>query len=191
MRIITGITGASGAVYGVRLLETLRDAGCELHVVITGQGWQVLEHECGVGRERIAGLAHRLYDVGDIGAAIASGSFRADAMVIVPCSMRTLGAVANGISDNLLTRAADVTIKENRLLVIVPRETPLSAIHLANLLRLSQAGAKIMPACPGFYHQPADLPALVDMMVGKICDMLKVEHSLFRRWTGPCRPGEE
>lgn len=184
MRVIVGITGASGAVYGWRLLEVLRQAGCETHVVVSGPGWEVLDHECGIGPAEVAARAFRLYDNTDGGAAIASGSFKADAMVVAPCSMRTLAAVANGLADNLLTRAADVTIKEDRRLILVPRETPLSVIHLANMLKLAQAGVKIMPASPGFYHNPTDLTALIDMMVGKVCDMLGLDHRLFPRWEG-------
>ena len=185
MRIIVGISGASGAVYGWRLLAVLRQAGCEVHVVVSEHGWEVLAHECKVGRNEIAGLVHRLYDNVDTGAALASGSFKTDAMVVAPCSMRSLGAIANGLADNLLVRAADVTIKENRKLILVPRETPLSVIHLDNMLKLAQIGVRIMPASPGFYHNPPDLPSLVDMMVGKVCDMLGIDHDLFKRWEGP------
>lgn len=184
MRIIVGITGASGAIYGLRLLEVLQQQGCETHVVISNNGWDVLAYECGVGRAEILQRAATLHEVNHIGAAIASGSFRTDGMVIAPCSMRSLASVANGMADNLLCRAADVTIKEGRKLIIVPRETPFSAIHLGNMLRLTQAGVCILPACPGFYHRPVDLQGLVDMVVGKICDQLGVEHDLFARWTG-------
>ncbi len=184
MKIIVGITGASGAVYGWRLLEVLRQAGCEVHTVVSENGWTVLRHECGVGRADVAGRVFRLYDADDTGAAPASGSFKADAMAVAPCSMRTLAAIANGLADNLLTRAADVTIKEGRRLVLVPRETPLSAIHLENMLKLARLGVRIVPASPGFYHNPQDIAALVDMMVGKACDSLGVEHDLFKRWEG-------
>ena len=184
MRVIVGITGASGALYGWRLLEVLEKAGCEVHAVVSGTGWAVLEHECGVGRSEVAGRVFRLYAADDYGAAPASGSFKADAMVVAPCSMRTLAAVANGLADNLLTRAADVTMKEGRKLVLVPRETPLSAVHLENMLKLARIGVRIVPASPGFYHNPQDIQALVDMMVGKVCDSLGVEHDLFRRWEG-------
>ena len=184
MKIVVGITGASGSIYGVRLIEVLRRAGHEVHAVVTQSGWQVMDYECGVSREELAKQVNVLYDVENIGAAIASGSFRMDAMVVVPCSMKTAGSIAQGISDNLLTRAADVALKEGRPLILVPRETPMHAIHLENLLKLAQTGARIMPACPGFYHRPQTLDDLVDMMVGKICDMLGVEHQLFARWQG-------
>ena len=184
MKIVVGITGASGSIYGLRLIEVLRAAGHEVHAVVTHSGWQVLEYECGVSREKLRQRVNVLYDVENIGAAIASGSFRMDAMAVVPCSMKTVGSIAQGISDNLLTRAADVALKEGRPLILVPRETPMHAIHLENMLRLARAGVRIMPACPGFYHRPQTLADIVDMLVGKICDMLGVEHQLFDRWQG-------
>lgn len=184
MKIIVGLTGASGAIYGWRLVQALKNAGCEVHAVVTEHGWQVLRHECGVDAVAMAAVVDQLYDVNNMGATIASGSFKTDAMVIVPCSMRTLGGVANGIASNLLIRAADVTLKENRMLIMAPRETPVNVIHLSNMLKLAQIGVKIMPACPGFYHRPQDVDALIDMMVGKICDMLNVKHDLYQRWSG-------
>ena len=184
MRIVVGITGASGSIYGLRLIEVLRKAGHEVHVVVTSSGWQVLDYECGVSQADMRQRVDVLYDVENIGAAIASGSFQMDAMVVVPCSMKTVGSIAQGISDNLLTRAADVALKEGRPLILVPRETPMHAIHLENLLRLARTGARIMPACPGFYHRPQTLADIVDMMVGKICDILGVGHQLFDRWQG-------
>lgn len=185
MKVIVGISGASGAIYGWRLLEVMQQAGCEVHAVVSEHGWEVLAHECNVGQADVAGRVHRLYDNADTGAALASGSFKTDAMVVAPCSMRSLGAIANGLADNLLVRAADVIIKEDRRLILVPRETPLSAIHLENMLKLARIGVRIVPASPGFYHNPQDLPSLVDMMVGKVCDMLGLEHDLFKRWEGP------
>jgi len=184
VRIIVGITGASGGIYGVRLIEVLKDAGCEIHAVVSDPGWQVLEYECGITRSDIASKVDFLYDVNNIAACIASGSFKTDGMVVVPCSMRTLGGIANGIADNLLGRAADVMLKEGRKLILVPRETPFNAIHLANMLKLAQLGVKIVPACPGFYHRPANLQEVIDMMVGKICDTIGVDHDLFTRWQG-------
>lgn len=184
MKIVVGMTGASGSIYTVRLLEVLRSAGCEIHFVASESGWQVIEYECGLTQTDIEKRVDRVYDVNQIGSAIASGSFRIDAMVIVPCSMRTLGGIANGIADNLLMRAADVAMKEGRSLYIVPRETPLSAIHLENMLKLARLGVRIIPAMPGFYHRPKNMDELIDMMVGKICDQLGVEHTLFERWQG-------
>lgn len=187
MKVIVGITGASGSIYACRLLEVLAKAGHETHVVVTASGQRVLDYECNMTNAKLSAMVTRLYDNTDIGAAIASGSFKTDAMVIVPCSMKTAGCIANGITDNLLTRAADVMLKEQRKLIVVPRETPMHAIHLANLLKLSQTGAQIMPACPGFYHLPQNLAELTDMMVGKICDQLGIEHNLFARWQGEVR----
>lgn len=184
MKIVVGMTGASGSIYAVRLLKVLREAGCEIHFVASESGWQVIEYECGLTQDDIEKQVTRVYDVNQIGSAIASGSFRMDAMVIVPCSMRTLGGIANGVADNLLMRAADVAMKEGRPLYIVPRETPLSAIHLENMLKLARLGVRIIPAMPGFYHRPKDMDALINMMVGKICDQIGVEHTLFERWQG-------
>lgn len=184
MKIIVGITGASGAIYGLRLIEVLKEAGCEIHCVVSEPGWQVLDYECKITRDDIMSKVDFLHDITNIGACIASGSFKTDAMVVVPCSMRTLGGIANGIADNLLGRAADVMLKEGRKLILVPRETPFNAIHLGNMLKLSQLGVRILPACPGFYHRPTTLEEVVDMMVGKICDTIDVEHNLFPRWQG-------
>ena len=184
MRVIVGITGASGSVYGIRLMEVLREAGCEVHGVVTTSGWQVLQHECGLDREALRPKVDVLHEVDNIGATIASGSFRNEAMVIAPCSMKTLGSIAGGISDNLLTRAADVTMKEGRKLVLVPRETPVHAIHLENMLKLARLGVRILPASPAFYHKPKTMQDLIDMMVGKICDAIGIDNDLFARWQG-------
>ena len=181
-RLIVGITGASGSVYAVRLIDVLREQGIEVHAVITASGQRVLAYECGVTMEELSRRVDVLYPNDDVGAAIASGSFRMDAMVILPCSMKTAGAIAHGVTDDLLTRAADVTLKEGRRLLLVPRETPMHEIHLENLLRLARAGTIIMPAAPGFYHRPETLDDLVDMMVGKILDRLGIEAELFTRW---------
>lgn len=182
MKIVIGITGASGSIYAIRLIEVLKLAGHELHVVLTDSGEKVIQYECGKTIDDLRQMSDVLYDIHDVGAAIASGSFKMDAMVVIPCSMKTAACIANGISDNLLTRAADVTLKEFRTLIVVPRETPMHAVHLENLLKLSRLGARIIPACPGFYHKPESLDDLVDMMVGKVCDLLGVEHELFKRW---------
>ena len=183
-RIVVGVSGASGSIYAYRLVQVLVDCGIEVHFVASDAGWQVLEYECGVSSEQLTKLVHKVYDVKRIDSAIASGSFPCEAMVIVPCSMKTLGCLAGGITDNLLTRSADVTLKEGRKLILVPRETPVHAIHLENMLKLSQAGARILPACPGFYHKPQTIDELVDMLVGKICDALGIQTNLFKRWTG-------
>lgn len=182
MKLIVAITGASGSIYGWRLLQVLAEQNHEVHAIVSEQGWQVLDYECGVTPEMVKNMVSVLYNITQLSAPIASGSFRTDAMVITPCSMRTLGALANGISDNLITRSADVMLKENRRLIVVPRETPLNIIHLKNMLNLAQAGAHILPGCPGFYHKPSTINEVVDMLVGKICDMLAIEHQLYQRW---------
>ena len=184
-RIIVGVSGASGAIYAYRLIQVLADSGIEVHFVASKAGLEVLEYECGLTMIQLTQMVHKIYDVNRIDSAIASGSFPCESMVIVPCSMKTLGSLANGIAGNLLTRAADVTLKEGRKLVLVTRETPVHAIHLENMLKLSHAGARIVPACPGFYHRPQTIEELVDMLVGKICDTLNVDNDLFERWTGP------
>lgn len=184
-RIIVGVSGASGAIYAYRLIQVLADSGIEVHFVASKAGLEVLEYECGLTMVQLTQMVHKIYDVNRIDSAIASGSFPCESMVIVPCSMKTLGSLANGIAGNLLTRAADVALKEGRKLVLVTRETPVHAIHLENMLKLSHAGARIVPACPGFYHRPQTIEELVDMLVGKICDTLNVDNDLFERWTGP------
>jgi len=184
MKIVVGITGASGVIYSIRLLEVLKAAGWEIHCVVSEAGWQVLAYECNITKQDIMAKVAFLHDVTNIAACIASGSFKTEAMVVVPCSMGTLGGIANGIADNLLGRAADVMLKEGRKLILVPRETPFNAIHLGNMLKLAQLGVKIVPACPGFYHRPTNLQAVIDMMVGKICDAIGVDHDLFTRWQG-------
>lgn len=187
-----GITGASGSVYGVRLAEELLDYGFTVHLVVSNAGWRVLKEEMDFdasAREaelerRFGGRAGRLiyHPVADIGASIASGSFRAEGMLVVPCSMGTLSSIAHGSSDNLMTRAADVMLKEGRPLVIVPRETPLHAIHLENMLKLSKLGVKMVPAMPAFYHRPRTLEEVVDFLVGKVLDTVGIPHNLFKRW---------
>ena len=188
MRIIVGITGASGAVYGRELLRRLRERGHETHVIVSPYGWKVLEHECDAGREDILALASHLHDHDNLAALPASGSFRADAMVVVPCSMRTLAAVACGLADNLICRAADVMLKERKNLVLAVRETPLNAVHLENMLKLARLGAGIVPVCPGFYHRPSTIDDLVTMMVGRIMDNLGLDTSGFPRWQGLPNP---
>lgn len=191
-RWIVGITGASGAIYGVKLCEFLLAHGYHLHLIITDAGWRVLEQELGWSASRrletleqkFSGFPGRFqYEpIRDIGASIASGSYRTRGMVIAPCSMGTLAGIAAGISDNLMKRAADVMLKEGRKLILVPRETPLHAIHLENMLKLARMGATILPAMPAFYQKPASMEDLVHFLVGKILDNMGIEHQLFRRW---------
>ncbi|MBR2142738.1 UbiX family flavin prenyltransferase [Anaerovibrio sp.] len=184
MKIIVGITGASGSVYGLRLIEVLKAAGHEIHVVITDSGRQVVAYECPDIYEKILNKVDMLHDVHNIGALIASGSFRADAMVVVPASMKTVACIASGVTDNLLTRAADVMLKEGRQLILVPRETPVHEGHLENMLKAARIGAVIIPASPGFYHRPTSIAEMVDMLVGKICDRMGIDNELFPRWDG-------
>lgn len=181
-KIVVGITGGSCTIYAVALLTALNKLGVETHVAVSRMGAYVLEHECAFSMLEVKQLATVVYENDNLAAAIASGSFKTDGMVIVPCSMNTLGAVANGLSMNLVQRAADVTLKEKRPLVVVPRETPLTNIHLENMLKLSKAGAIMMPASPGFYHLPETIDDLVLIMVGRILDQLGLDGQLFRRW---------
>ncbi len=187
-RIIVGISGASGALYATRVLELLAEADVEIHLTVTKYGRRLLADELNITRidaeELTGGRGHLLsiHNDADIGAAIASGSFQHNAMIVVPCSSNTLGAVASGISHNLLQRAAAVTLKERRRLVLAYRESPAGHIDLLNMQRLSDAGAIIAPASPGFYLQPKTIGDLVDFMAGKLLDLVSVPHSLDTRW---------
>ncbi|MCL4459136.1 MAG: UbiX family flavin prenyltransferase [Chloroflexi bacterium] len=181
-RLIVAISGASGAVYGKTLLTILQDKKIETHLIVSEVGQGILEYETGTTQEEIRGLATYWYDIRDLEAPISSGSFHTDGMVIIPCSMRTLAAISHGYSDNLLTRAADVTLKERRSLIVVPREMPLSIIHLENMLCLARAGAIIIPAMPGFYMLPQTIEDMVRHVVGKVLDALRIEHALYKRW---------
>ena len=187
-QIVLAITGASGAIYARHLAECVVHAGAHLHLVASSHGRRVLADELGLRHfdaETLLGSSGgpaTVYPFHDIGARIASGSFRTDGMVICPCSSNTLAAVAAGIADNLITRAALVTLKEARRLILVPREAPLSQIEIANMLRVSQAGGIICPACPGFYMQPQSIAELVDFVVGRVLDLLDLPHDLRIRW---------
>lgn len=186
--VTLAITGASGAPYAVRLLEALNAAAVPVRLIISETGWRLLREEEGIEGE--AGLRQRtgdwsrvvLYDDADRGGTPASGSAPSRGMVICPCSMGTLASVAQGVSRSLIERAADVCLKERRLLILVPRETPYSAIHLENMLRITRAGALILPASPGFYHRPTTVGELVDFVVSRILDQLGIEHDLTPRW---------
>lgn len=191
---VVAMTGASGSAYGLRLISELLRAGERVNLILTSAGCQVLYHEVGLDwsadikelrhqvQEYFASIAVDCLAIDDFWAGAASGSAAADAMIVIPCSMGTTGRIAAGLSGNLLERAADVMLKERRPLVLVPRETPFNTIHLENLLRLSRAGAVILPAMPGFYHGPEKIDDLVDFVVGKVLDQLDVQHSLFERW---------
>lgn len=180
-RIVVGITGASGVTIGLRLLEVLRG---EKHLIISDEAAKLIEIETGLSEEDAEANADVVYDNSDLGSALASGSFRYDAMVIAPCSMSTLSKINAGISDNLITRAAAVCLKEHRTLVLVPRETPISTVHLRNMAELSQLGVFILPACPAFYPRPESVEDMVDFIVGRIADVLGIENDLYERWSG-------
>jgi len=190
---VVGITGASGSIYGVRLVQELLRAGHFVHLMITEAGWQVFQDELDWDtQDREALLREKLqqdfpgelqyWGLRDFGCPAASGSYRCDGMIVVPCSMGTLSGLAQGASGNLLERVADVMLKEGRRLVLVPRETPLNAIHLENMLKLSRLGVKILPAMPGYYQKPQTMDDLINFVVGKALDALDVPHTLFRRW---------
>ena len=183
-RLIVGITGASGAVYGVRLLERARALGVNTHLVATSAGLLNVHHELGLDRQALNALATEAHSPGDVGACIASGSFATDAMVIAPCSMKTLAAVAHGLGDNLLTRAADVTLKERRRLVLMVRETPFNLAHLRNMTAVTEMGGIVFPPLPAFYHRPSSIDELVDDTVERVLALLGLDAARPRAWTG-------
>jgi 4-hydroxy-3-polyprenylbenzoate decarboxylase len=191
--VVLSVTGASGAPYAVRLLQALAACRRDVWLIVSDHGWRLLDTEAGIGHAaalrdatgRDAWDAHvTTFDDRDRGARPASGSVRTAGMVICPCSMGTVAAVAHGTSRSLVERAADVTLKERRRLIVVPRETPLSEIHLENLLRLTRAGGIVVPASPGFYHRPSRVQDLVDFVVARVLDLLDVPHDVGRRWSG-------
>ena len=184
MKIIVAITGATGAIYGVRILQRLREAGAETHLVISRWGARTLLHETPYSREQVESLAHVSYAPNDMGAAISSGSFRTDGMVIAPCSAKTLAAVAHGFGENLVHRAADVVLKERRKLVLVVREAPLSDIHLENMLKLSRMGSVVLPPMPAFYNHPRTVDDVVDHTVSRVLDQFGLDVSGVERWSG-------
>lgn len=186
--VTLGITGASGAPYAVRLLRAFNETGTPLRLIVSGYGWRLLAEESGIDGEAALRAATgdwsrvELYDALDRGATPASGSARSRGMVICPCSMGTLASIAAGTSRNLVERAADVVLKERRPLIVVPRETPLSLIHLENMTRLTRAGATILPAAPGFYHRPKSIDDVVDFIAARVLDHLGIDHQVGRRW---------
>lgn len=182
MEITVGISGASGVQYGIHLLEVLAEKGIKTHLILTDAAKQIIEIETDYTPQAVEKLATWNYSQKDFSAPIASGSYRTAGMVIAPCSMKTLAAVANGVSDTLITRAADVCLKEERKLILMTRETPLNLIHIENMLRAKRAGASILPACPGFYSRPKTLEDLIDIMVGRTLDLLGIENEIYRRW---------
>lgn len=184
MRLVVAVTGASGVVYGKRLLEVLREKKVETHLIVSRAAEKVIEHELETSKKDLEKLATHAYDVDDLGAPLMSGSFKTDGMVIVPCSMKTLAGIVHGFADNLILRAADVALKEKRRLVVVPRETPLSVVHLRNMLQAAKLGVFVVPASPAFYHKPEKVDDLLDFVVGRVLDCLGIEHRLYRRWAG-------
>ncbi len=184
-RIVVAITGASGAVYGVRLLNLLRDlGGVQTHLVVSDAGWLNVAQELNYSRAEIEALADMLHPVHQLGATLASGSFQCDGMVVAPCSMRTLAAIAHGLSDNLITRAADVTLKERRRLILMVRETPLNLAHLRNMTAVTEMGGIIFPPVPAFYQRPQTLTELVDHTVSRVLDLLGLPPPGAPRWGG-------
>ena len=184
-KIIVAITGASGALYGVRLLQALKAMpGVQTHVTVSGAGQLTLRHEMDMDRAQVEALADVAHAAHDIGAQIASGSFQCDGMVIAPCSMRTLAAVAHGLSDNLVTRAADVMLKERRRLVLMVRESPFNLAHLRNMTTVTEMGGIIFPPMPSFYHPPASIDDLVNQTVSRVLDLLGLPQPDVQRWSG-------
>ncbi len=183
-RLIVGITGASGAVYGVRLLQRARELGVVTHLVATPAGILNVHHELGLSRNDLEALADHAHSPNDVGACIASGSFMTDAMVVAPCTMKTLAAVAHGMGDNLLTRAADVTLKERRRLVLMVRETPFNLAHLRNMTAVTEMGGIIFPPLPAFYHQPQTIDELVNETVERVLALVQVQRAQPQAWQG-------
>jgi polyprenyl P-hydroxybenzoate/phenylacrylic acid decarboxylase-like protein len=185
-RLVVGISGSSAPHYGIALLRALRDlADVETHLVISSGAHRTIELETDLKVVDVEELADVVHDPGDLAASISSGSFLTLGMVVVPCSMHMLASIAHGLSDNLLARAADVTLKERRPLVLVPRETPLSLIHVRNMVAVTEAGATVLPPVPGFYQRPETIDDLLKHTTGKVLDQFGIEHELFRRWTTP------
>ena len=189
MEVVVGISGASGVSYGIRLLQVLQ--GSIIHLVITDSARKIIEVETNFSPEDVEDLADHVYAEDDFTAPIASGSYRFDAMVIIPCSMKTLAGVASGMSDNLIGRSAEICLKDRRRLVIVPRETPLSLIQLRNMVSVTEAGAVVLPACPAFYSRPQNLDDLIDVLVGRVLDSIGVENNLYPRWKGNAYNGSD
>ncbi len=185
MLLIIGITGASGAIYGIRLLEVLStNKEVETHLIISEAAEKIIRHETDWRLEQVRALADVCYDINDIGAGLSSGSFKRDGMVIAPCSMKTLSALANSYADNLIARAADITLKERRKLVVLARETPLHLGYLRNMVKLTEMGAVVFPPVPAFYHKPQTIQDLIDYTIGRVLDVFDIKNNLFPRWSG-------
>jgi len=185
MVLTIGISGASGVIYGIKLLRFLKDrTDIQTHLIITEAGSANITHETGWSLKDVCSLASFVYDINDISARLASGSFKSDGMIVIPCSVKTLSAIAHSYTDNLLVRAADVTLKERRRLVLMLRETPLHLGHIRNMERVTEMGGIILPPVPAFYHKPKTIEDIIDHTVGKILDMFSIEHTLYTRWQG-------
>ena len=184
MRIVIAITGASGAIYGIRLLEAIGETGIETHLILSDWAKKTIEMETDYGVDKVIGMASRYHENNDLGACVSSGSFQHDGMVVAPCSMKTLACISHGLELNLIARAAGVTMKEHRRLILMPRESPLTSIHLENMLILARMGVLIMPPIPAFHTLPDNLAQLIDATVGRVLDHLGVEHNLEKRWGG-------
>ena len=183
--LVVGITGASGVIYGIRLLEVLYSTkNVETHLIVSAPAEAIIKYETDRSVEDVKRLASFSYDIGDIGARISSGSFQTDGMIVAPCTVKTMSAIANSYSENLLIRVGDVTLKERRQLLLLVRETPLHLGHLRSMERLCEMGAIIMPPAPSFYHRPQTIEDIVDYTVGRMLDLFGIEHSLSRRWPG-------
>ncbi len=182
MKLVVGVSGASGAVLAKRLLEVLREKGVETHLIVSRGAEQIMKHE--LPGEELEKLAGHVHDPEDFSAKVSSGSFKTDGMVVIPCSMKTVGAIANGIAHNLIVRAAEVSLKQERKLVLVPREAPLSLVHLRNLVSCKEAGCAIIPPVLAFYPKPESVRDMADFVVGKVLDSLGIDNDLYRRWEG-------
>jgi len=184
LRLVLAITGASGVIYGIRALEVLKKVRIETHLIMSKWGANTIKIETDRTAGYVRSLATKFYEDDNMAAPMSSGSFKTDGMAVIPCSMKTLASIANAFDDSLVSRAAGVCLKEQRRLVLVPRETPLSKIHLENMVRLVGAGAVILPAMPGFYHRPRNMDEMIDHVVGKVLDQFNIDHGLFKRWGG-------
>lgn len=184
-RLIVAITGATGALYGVRVLQTLRRiGGIQTHLIVSSAGWLSIQHELELTKPEVNALADVVHNIRDVGASIASGSFAAEGMLVAPCSMKTLASIAHGFSDNLITRAADVTLKERRRLLLLVRETPFNLAHLRNMTAVTEMGGVIFPPLPAFYNKPATLDEMVDHTIGRVLNLLGIELTLAPSWPG-------
>ena len=184
-RLIVAITGATGSIYGIRLLETLRRlGGVETHLLISSAGWLNIQHELDIDKTDVHALADVVHNVRDVGASIASGSFATDGMIVAPCSMKTLASIALGLSDNLITRAADVVLKERRRLVLLVRETPFNLAHLRNMTSVTEMGGVIFPPLPAFYHRPASIDEMINQTVDRVIDMFALGSPIAAAWPG-------